>query len=115
MAHRAYMPQLVHWRQAHALLAPVEAILGASGAPERDALPESVREDRDGDDAADVDAHLRPPRDVPERIPKRDGAGHGHEGSNDNMGRMAAAAEYGSRAPATTSSKTAAKRPVLRP
>src|SRR5262249_8601759 len=71
----------------------------------------AVHEDRDRDDSAEVQHVLHERRNVPERVPDRD-AGRRHQGSNDITGRIAAAAEYGSRVPATTSSKTAFTAPA---
>src|SRR5437867_4252169 len=113
LRERARLAERVLGHELHALGNVVEAVLGPPRAPEADVLIEAVHEDRHRDQATEVEGVLRERRNVPERVPDRDAGGR-HEGSNDITGRMAAAAEYGSRAPATTSSNTAFTRPACR-
>src|SRR4029453_910939 len=63
--------------EAEALGDPVESIFGQPLPPERHALVETVHEIRDRERAADVQRDLSPARDVPERIAKWNGRGHG--------------------------------------
>jgi hypothetical protein len=92
LRQRADLAEGVLRHQLHALGDLIETRLGAPGAPELDASPESPREQRDGHGATDVKEHLRPAGNVPERVAKRHGRRH-HEGSNDTMGNIAATAE----------------------
>src|SRR5205823_14983339 len=99
--------------ELHAMGNVEEAVLGSPGAPQAQVPVDAVDEDRHRDQATQVERALRERRDVPERVANRH-AGRRHEGSNDITGRMAAAAEDGSRAPATTSSNTALTRQIGR-
>src|SRR5438477_504868 len=111
LRQRPGLAERVPGHELHALGNVVEAVLGSPGAPQAHVPVDAVEEDHHRDQATQVERALRERRDVPERVANRH-AGRRHEGSNDITGRMAAAAEYGSRAPATTSSNTALTRPA---
>src|SRR5262249_28931994 len=111
LRQRARLAERVLGHELHALRDVIEAALGPTGRPEPDVAVKTIDEDRHGDDRAEVERMLCERWNVPERVPERDAGGR-HEGSNDITGKIAAAAEYGSRRPATTSSKTALTSPL---
>src|SRR5262249_5921513 len=87
LRERAYLAERVLQHEADALRDPIVTVLGQSAAPEHHALPHAVREDGDGDEAADVKRDLRPARDVPEGV--AEGNGRGHERPNLSTRRTA--------------------------
>src|SRR5262249_51935381 len=101
-----YLTERVGEHAADPLGDPIPPILGQTAPPQHHALPHPVGEDRDRDDAADVERDLRPAWDVPEGV--AEGNGRGHERPNlSTSGRAEEDADRASSAHETAISESA--------